>query len=709
VPNFTLIDLLGSTLAFVLFPLVLLFPGYVLGQALDIFEFKTRSRLGRLIIAIVLSNAVVPICFFLLYRYTSNLIILAVMVLFAAGFFAGEVFPLLRQVPFALSHKFNPISGYRQFAIALGFFWAIFSLLLLVNLQIGNRLYFPNVAYDYTTRVSVINAIARTGIPPVNPSYYPGHPVRLTFLYYYWYIPVSLINQIGGNYISSNQAMAAGVAWTGLAFIATIAFYLYRRKSNAKHPWHAPLIGIPLLLVSGVDIFPVLIIELKARELLGHMIFNGQIEAWNMAIMSWLNALTWVPNHISATAQCITAMLAILTVSDGSGLKRVIAGTLAGIAFASALGTSVWVTLIFVIGWTIWAAALFLSRETRALGRSMTLSGAVGAAMSLPFIHDLVQSGGSSQSGLPIAFYVRPFLLTTILVPERLQAIANLLLLPANYSMELGFFVVLGLYWLQHRSYFVRNNAGFIRAEMILLTTVILVATFVYSTVLQINDLGVRGWLLGQFVLLVWAVDVLELWLGGAPPTIRSVLGVIGKQGRPGRAIQLLLIIGILTTMLEAFSTRLWPLLVDWNVAGFPNDLSPDRHLGERTYAARLAFGYIEGHLPPGSIVQNNPNVSLDRPSGLYGDHQMVISDRTSYGVSADTFHYFQSNIAAIFVSDNSWAEIDRRCNQYAIEVLIINDLDPLWKRLPVLERERPPLYQNQYYSLVRCGGLVKP
>jgi hypothetical protein len=439
------------------------------------------------------------------------------------------------------------------------------------------------------------------------------------------------------------------------------------------------------------------------------MIFNGQIEAWNMAIMSWLNALTWVPNHVSAAAQCVAAMLAILTVADGSELKRITAGTLAGIAFASALGTSVWVTLIFAIGWIIWTVALLVSRKTRALGWIMALSGFVGGVLSIPFILDLVQSGGSSRSGLPIAFYVRPFLLTTLLVPDRFQAFANLLLLPANYLMELGFFFVLALVWFQHRSQFVSQHAAFIMAEFILLTTVFVVVTFVYSTVLQINDLGVRGWLLGQFVLLVWAVDVLELWLGGAPPTIRSVFRVIGKQGRPGRAIQALLIIGILTTMLEAFSTRWWPVLVDGNVAGFPNDLSPDKHLGERTYAARLAFQYMDGHLPADSIVQNNPNVSLDRPSGLYGDHQMVISDRTSYGLSADTFHYFQSNISAIFVSSKSWEAIDATCKQYAIEVLIINDLDPLWKLLPALERERPPLYQNEYYALIRCGSLVKP
>jgi ABC-type sulfate transport system permease subunit len=59
--NFTLQDTLGATLAFCLFPLVIVFPGYVTGWALDLFDFRLRQPIVRLGIGLILSFAVSPI------------------------------------------------------------------------------------------------------------------------------------------------------------------------------------------------------------------------------------------------------------------------------------------------------------------------------------------------------------------------------------------------------------------------------------------------------------------------------------------------------------------------------------------------------------------------------------------------------------------------------------------------------------------------
>ena len=103
-------------------------------------------------------------------------------------------------------------------------------LFLLVDIQIGTKLYFANVSYDYTTRIAVINAISRTGVPPINPSYFPGHPEKLTYLYYYWYILPSIIDLIGGRFVNSRQAMTAGTIWGGICLMAIIALYLHLRN-----------------------------------------------------------------------------------------------------------------------------------------------------------------------------------------------------------------------------------------------------------------------------------------------------------------------------------------------------------------------------------------------------------------------------------------------------------------------------------------------
>ena len=645
-----------------------------------------------------------PIFAYLVSRFLSiNLLTILLIVITCTALIAHIISLTIRKNRLSFSISTSTMKN----AFLLGGLWIIVSLLLLVDIQVGNKLYFANVSNDYTTRIAIVNAISRTGVPPINPSYFPGHPEKLTYLYYYWYILPSIIDLVGGSLVNSRQAMTAGTIWCGIGLMAIIALYLrLRNQQHSDSNWKNAFIGIQLLLVGGLDFIPVVAIELSRRITLGHMVLEGTVYNWNMPIVSWLNAITWVPNHISAAVQCITAMLAILTVDEGSNKQLIAAGVLAGICFASALGTSTWVTLVFALAWILWAFFLLISKSRKKLFWIMAGAGLLGAGLSIPFVLGLLNhTAGGSASILPVAFYVRPFSLVQFLAPEKLQAWVNLLFLPVNYLMELGLFLVLGLYRLQHYKVFAKSNHRFIVAETTLLAVVAIMLSFIYSTEEGINDLGIRGWLLGQFVLLVWATDVIQIWLEKKSPTPKNIFGVIGRQPQIGKALQALLVIGLLTTFLEAFLTRTWPMLVDWNIAGFPNTLSPDTNFGIRNYDAKMAYEYINTHLPIDATIQYNPNISLDRPSGLYGERQVVISDRTAYGVSATTFQTMQNGVATIFELDTTWEEIDKTCKQYSVDTLVINDLDPLWKRLPELEIQRTPLYQNQYYSVISCGN----
>lgn len=703
--NFTVQDLLGSLLAVGIFPLVSLTPGYAIGWALDIVDFRKRGRLARLLISILLSNAIVPVLAFLGIRYLPIAVVFGCIALCAIFFLGVEVVPSIRGWSAESLHQLTELE---KAALIVGGIWIGFSLLLLLDIQVGPKLYFATTSYDYTTRIAVINAISRSGIPPVNPGYYPGHPALLTYLYYYWYIPASLVDQIGGGLVNSRHAMLAAEIWSGLGLMAAVAIYLRLRNRTRKGPaWYAPLIGVQLLMIGGMDVIPVLSIALGARRTVGNMVFNGMIEGWNMPIMSWLNAITWVPNHVSAAVQCITAMILLVTTFERGRRQRFFAATLAGVAFASALGSSVWVPLVFAIAWSAWAVILAVAKARRDMFWWMAYAGLIGVALSLPFIRDLLQPrdpGGGGSLSLPIALYIRPFIIPALLLPPQLQAIGNLLLLPLNYALELGFFFFAGLLWLQMHKRLPAPDSMFALGEVVLLTTVVLTLSFVYSNIIVINDLGIRGWLPGQFVLLVWATDLIQTWLGSRSPAPRAVLAASGTYPRAGRAIQTLLIIGLCTTALEAFATRMWPVLVDWNVAGFPNGLSPDTRLGSRTYNARLAYDFIN-RLSDDAIMQNNPRTVLDRPSGLYGTVRMAISDRTSYGVPKAEYDRMADGIAPIFNESLDWQQIDAVCRQYSIELIIVNDVDPVWRRLPMLEQGREAMYKNDYYAVFPCGS----
>ena len=47
----------------------------------------------------------------------------------------------------------------------------------LIDLQFGDRLYYPTSALDNSVRTAFVNSISTTGIPPQNPFFQPAQPV----------------------------------------------------------------------------------------------------------------------------------------------------------------------------------------------------------------------------------------------------------------------------------------------------------------------------------------------------------------------------------------------------------------------------------------------------------------------------------------------------------------------------------------------------
>src|SRR5688572_28846824 len=112
----------------------------------------------------------------------------------------------------------------------------------------------------------MVEAMTRTGVPPTNPSYYPGHPDKLKFLYFFWYILASAVDTIGGQLVDAQAAMIASVAWCGLCLMATIALYLRLRSTvSGVKVWQLSIFASQLLLVSGLDFIPVIGLLIKSK------------------------------------------------------------------------------------------------------------------------------------------------------------------------------------------------------------------------------------------------------------------------------------------------------------------------------------------------------------------------------------------------------------------------------------------------------------
>ena len=663
--------------------------------------------MAQLATGIFISASVLPALLFLIYRFTSAKVGIGVLFVFAA---AAVYIYFTQNKTSDKDAASTENKGYRNSVLGLILAWILFSIFVSADLQIGNRLYFSNNSYDMLTRVAVVDAITRTGVPPVNPSYYPGHEVRLNFLYYYWYILASVVDQLGGPLVSALHAMIASISWCGIALFAAVSTYMQIR-SPSEHAWKKTFIAVQLFAISGLDC--VIIILGAITE--GYLPVNGGIEGWNMPIMSWLNAITWVPHHVTAAIACIFSLLILMHKKDERPSETIIFAAMIGLAFASAVGLSVWVMFVFSIFWAAWAVITFLQKKHAKLW-IMVLSGVFTIIFVLPFLVGLITPGNSGdsvtsmpRSTSPVALYIRPFM-ASVAFPEDTSPVilgtANFIMLPLNYLFELGFFFIMAAVWAQEFYSKHRDENPIFKAEIVLVVVTTIVLSFLYSTLIAINDLGIRGWLPMQIILVVWSVDVIAQFIEDKKWVVPKTFRVLNKPKSLGLVLGITMALGLLTTGLEATSLRMWPILIDMNVANFPNSISVDNHLGERTYNARLAYEYLNAHTNTTNIVQSNPLDMFDRPSGLYSSRQMVISDRTIYGVSLETYKELSGDIGKIFKQKaKDWNFIDEKCGQYAINVLIIKDTDPLWTSLPALKLIRPPLYENAYYAIYSCGN----
>ncbi len=603
--NFMFQDISSTLLSFLLFPLVLILPGYVLGWLLNLFEFRARLTHSRLALSLLLSVAVCPVLFYLSSSLFSFMGTFCVVLLFFLAFVIlliidRPVFPSLRNKTM-------------MWVFACGMIWIMLAVLLMVDIQTGKELYFSVVAYDQTTRISIVDAMTRTGVPPVNPSYYPGHPVQMNFLYFFWYILGSMVDQLGGSLADARGAFFASAIWGGIALMAAIAFYLRLRiKDRSVNIWYLVLISVGLLMVSGLDFLPASLALYYAKGAV------GDIEHWNEQITAWVGSLLWVPHHIAALVACLVAVMLVFSMNGKTIARKYILMTVAGAAFASAFGLSVWVTLVFVLFWVAWIFANLIQRKDTDYILPMLFAGIVALILSAKFLLGIFSGfGGSGGDGFPVVFDVRSFAIVDVLTadsPKVVQSIFRFLLLPVNYFFELGFYFLVAIIWLRNnRKEMQKDPYG--RMEIILFSVSLFVGTFLRSTLIENNDLGWRAWLPAQFVLLIWGVDILG-----------QFSKLPGFSSRTKLNLAILALLGIVTTLMDV------TLLRSTYFFTF------GREIGGQIYSARQAYAVINQVLPEDVVVQYNPASNINRPSGLYGMRQSAISDRTAYGIPQDVY-----------------------------------------------------------------------
>jgi hypothetical protein len=685
--NFTVADTLGILKAcFALLPFAIA-PGYVAGWALDLFEFRRRRPILRLILAVPLTIAICPMLSYLLARFLEP-----GLWAFYIGVFAACALLLAQEVRRA---KLRSISKYIWVALGVMTLWGAVAIGSMVDLQIGDKLYPPIAAYDHSLRTAMTVAIARH-VPPNNPLFAnAAAPLRYHYL---WLLFCSLPMKLF--HLSPRYVVYSGVVWCGLGLMCVIALglkFLLRVQTDIEPK---TLLAVGLLSVTGLDILPTFFLGL-------HHFWPADMEWWNYEqITSWVDSMLWVPHHVGALIACFTAYLLL---RHQAGIhRRWGAGPVivAGMAFASAAGMSVYVTFTFVVAVAVHLLVLIVWRGWMELAMFVG-AGAVALLWALPY---LVGLRGPAGGGAFLEFALRPFPLG-LLFAQRIgihlrtqlaEFVATAILLPINYALELGFFLAVGIRRLRQLA------RGGIEASInelaawTLVVTSFQIGTLLRSSTIGNNDLGWRCFLSAQLILLLWGATLVHDWWFH-----RSSVAPQPAPRLLARATFVtLLILGILGTAYQLFMLRMNPVLVDRGAIGGETWVDKDQQFGKRTYALRSVYEALDTQLPASAVEQSNPSQEFRILHMLYSGHAAAAGDEgcgATFGGEPDLCALRLQKLAGLFASpDGSY--LDATCQEYGIDAILVEDLDPVWREPSSWVWSRRPVVANDYVRAFRCG-----
>lgn len=682
--HFTIIDLLGACSAFALFPLVIIMPGFVLGYALNLLHFRSRGLSYQLSIALLLSMACCPIGIYLTGKVGG---MPAVWTLLAVSW-AGFLFVLYDGKPFSFSRVRTAIQQHRRLFFGLGL-GSVVMMGYMIDLVIDGELVRPLVSYDYTKHTAVTNAISMTGIPPVNPSFYPTAPVEL-FYYYFWFQLCSIVDILGGMVVTARHAVLASVLWGGISLVVVMLVWMKRQYSNLGLVPRHIVPGLLLLLVTGLDFIPAYSGYLTHQAQGAPGLLIPSIEWWNEQISAWISAIVWVPHYVGAFVCCLFAFLLFNErFSDSTQAGKVHLLIFAVLALASAFGMSIWIAFIAAVILLVWMVVAYgIGRKSELL--PLIAAGVATALLLVPYILDLY--GSQSLSNSPLALTVRPF---PILEQMRLgfsdggMLLLRLFALPINYIIELGFFLLAAWLFWDYRKKEVRALSREEQFMLVMFLTSLVLCTFVKSNIKN-NDLGWRGFMFAQFAMLVYGIPICAACFGSRAyprlnlePAVRYVL--IG-----------MLTLGVGSNIYEAFVIRQFSYAEQ----------------GAYGYAIREAYEWIDDNTDAGVLIQHNPNIEIEYFHALYGNRQVAIADTTLgqlYGVNRDTFYTYYAEVARIFEDQNTPVEVEAMTNKYDIDLLVVKKADPVWGNSASWVWRSSPIYQNEYCKVFSTRQLVSP
>ena len=166
--------------------------------------------------------------------------------------------------------------------------------------------------------------------------------------------------------------------------------------------------------------------------------------------------------------------------------------------------------------------------------------------------------------------------------------------------------------------------------------------------------------------------------------------------------------LGAAGSVYEVGINRFYPLLADRGTVNTVSWMASDRLAGKRIYAVREAGEWAEASTPRDAVVQFNPHVpTQDTSAFLYAGRRMIAgSDNclSAFGGDPAQCPPILRTLAGIYspAGDGGQA-FEGVCRALPIDIVAVQDTDPVWKDRLSWVWTRPPAFANAYVRMFRC------
>jgi hypothetical protein len=516
----------------------------------------------------------------------------------------------------------------------------------------GDAVQLADPIFDHA-KSAIVDAIARLGVPSVNPVFGEFGAPGLLAYYYLWHFSAAEVAAAAG---AMGWEADIGLTWftafASLTLMMGLAVWLGKRSAAAI--WAAALaaagsLWITVYWIVGTDKLTPLLLD-------------------PVGMAGWLFQATWVPQHVMAASCVVTAMLLLVRMTERQSFTLIL--TLALVIVAGFESSTFVGGITFAIAAIIAAPMLFAATNPARRWRltaALALAAVLVVCLTAPFVLNQLAAVRARGGGAPII--ISHYAVFGEFLPHALRRVLDvpgywLIILPAE--LPAVFFAGIIALTMTLRSALPRPEKLAVAVLACLAGAGLVVPWLLVSTLGDNNDLGLRAIIPAEMVLIVSV----------AAAAVRLA------KARLGIVVAAMALIGLALSLPDTAK------MIHDNVAG------KQRRDGAAFAQSPDIWTAVRRHAPPAARVANNPLFVKDVTSWPVNISWALLANRSSCFAGLDLALAFaplpperreaiNAQFVRVFAGEGMADDVHAMATQYGCDVVVMVPTDKAWDKDP--------------------------